>query len=226
MSSLSRKEIMPIYKDVIELYKFSRAAKFRTYQRWFFGTPNEYVEQFVPKKGNIIDLGCGWGVFSNLLAIKSPERQVYGVDLDRAKIAWAKRTIGTGRKNIRFEVQDLESISLSQVDAIILYDVMHHLDDSAQMKVLEQCRDKLSPGGRLILKENDVVPLWKLAISYVGEAIADRFNFTIGKKIHWRSRSEWADLIESFGFAVIHNEHIKTWYGFHVPHSLFVAEKR
>ena len=225
MSSLSQKEIMPIYKDVIELYKFSRAAKFRTYQRWFFGTPNEYVEQFVPKKGNIIDLGCGWGVFSNLLAIKSPERNVFGIDLDERKIRWAQKTVGA-RKNIRFAVQDLKSIELTEVDTIVLYDVMHHLEGPVQLKVLRECFDKLALGGKLILKENDIVPKWKLLVSHLVEVVACGFNITLSKKILFRSKEEWVDLLEKYGFEVIHKEHVKTFYGFYVPHSLFVCKKR
>lgn len=214
------------FKEIIKLYSFNFLAKLRTYQRWYFGTPNEYVEQFVPRQGNIIDLGCGWGVFSNLLAIKSPERNILGIDLDKTKIEWAQRTVTAGRENISFALQDIKYYDLPEVDAIVIYDVMHHLEESVQFDILKECYRKLLLSGRLILKENDVVPKWKLLMSYFVEIIASRLNITLSKKITFRNRKDWVNILEKHGFTVIHEEQIKTFYGFFVPHSLFICEKR
>jgi len=213
------------FKTILNLYDFGFASRLRTLQRWYFGTPYEYVAHHVPKKGVVIDLGCGWGMFANLLAIQSPERKVTGIDLDSQKIQWALKTVLEGRDNIQFELSNLEEVDLPQVDAIVLYDVLHHLDKETQINLLEQCFAKLSPGGRLILKENDVEPPWKLMVSHLVEAIALGFNITLSKKILFRSRKQWSDILESIGFSVTHKEHIKTWYGFFVPHSLFLGEK-
>jgi 2-polyprenyl-6-hydroxyphenyl methylase/3-demethylubiquinone-9 3-methyltransferase len=215
---------MSAFQEILKLYSFSLGSKIRTYQRWYAGTPFECVEQFVPKEGNIIDLGCGWGIFSNLMALKSSKRSVYGIDLDASKIVWAQRTI-RDRTNINFRVQDLKDINLPNVDAIVLYDVAHHLEESVQFKVLEECYSKLSIGGVLILKENDTVPLWKLWVSHLVEAIALGFNITLSSKILFRSRHEWEQILTNIGFKVIHSEYIKTKYGFFVPHSLFIAKK-
>lgn len=208
------------------MYGSSFLARLRTYQRWYAGTPYEYVEQFVPKEGSIVDLGCGWGMFANLLALKSPSRQVLGMDLDGVKITWAQDTIKDGRTNIRFVLKDLGELEISKIDAIVLYDVMHHLDESVQFGLLNQCYEKLSPGGKLILKENDVVPLWKFFFSHLVEMIALGFNITLSREIIFRGRKEWIEILNKYGFKVLHEEHINTWYGFFVPHSLFVCEKR
>lgn len=214
-----------LVQEIIKLYSFSFFTKIRTYQRWYCGTPYEYVEQFVPEKGNIIDLGCGWGIFSNLLAIKCKERNVLGIDLDESKIKWARKTIGQ-RKNIDFQRQDLKSLDMPQINAIILYDVMHHLEESVQLAIFKQCYEKLMDGGRLILKENDIVPKWKLFVSYFVEMLATNFSITLTQKIIFRSRDEWRKLLEENGFEIVHEEHINTMHGFFVPHSLFVCEKK
>lgn len=215
---------MSSFKEILGLYSFGLTAKLRTYQRWYCGTPYEYIEQTVPGEGSVIDLGCGWGMFANLLALKSPRREVYGIDLDEKKIRWARKTVGD-RENIQFDVRDLASVELETVDAIVLYDVLHHLEEAVQFKVLKECYEKLSPGGRLILKENDVVPRWKFWVSHVVEMIACGFNITLSKKILFRSREEWVEILENQGFRVTHEEHIRTRYGFFVPHSMFVCEK-
>ena len=213
-----------VVRQIINLYSFSFFTKIRTYQRWYCGTPFEYVEQFVPKKGNIIDLGCGWGVFANLLAITSKERDVFGIDLDESKIKWAQKTVGL-RENIKFQLRDLKSLNLLQIDAIILYDVMHHLEESVQFDIFKECQRKLVDGGILILKENDIVPKWKLMVSYCVEMLATNFNITLTQKILFRSKDEWRRLLEENDFKILHVEHINTKYGFFVPHLLFVCEK-
>lgn len=163
-------------------------------------------------------------MFSNLMAIKSPERKVYGIDLDETKIDWAQKTIGN-RKNIKFEVSDLNSLKIPEVDAIILYDVMHHIEEKAQLNILKECYEKLSVEGRFILKENDVVPKWKLFVSYFIEMVALGLNITLSKKILFRSRKEWVELLMKHKYEIIHQEHIKTLYGIFVPHSLFICKK-
>jgi len=216
---------MRVFKEILNLYSFSLLSKILTYQRWYFGTPFEYVEKFIPTQGAIIDLGCGWGMFSNLMAIKSSKRQVIGVDLDESKILWAKRTVKPNRKNITFKKADLGSINIPNVNSIVAYDVLHHLDSETQLSVLRQCLNKLSSGGVLVIKENDVVPFHKLQISRLVEFIALGAGFTLSDKILFRSRSDWIRILEQIGFEILHHEHIKTVFGFHVPHSLFVCKK-
>lgn len=217
---------MSAFKQILRLYDFGWWPKIRTYQRWYCGTPYEYVETFVPEKGVVVDLGCGWGMFANLMAILSPDRKVVGVDLDETKMTWARKTIPRGPRNVEFLVRDLTSISLDKVDAIVLYDVLHHLDEPSQLKVLSECFEKLPDGGRLILKENDVVPFWKLMVSHLVEAIALGFNITLSKRILFRGREAWIAILKNCGFHICHEEAIDTLYGFIVPHSLFVCEKR
>src|SRR3989442_6108904 len=63
-----------------------------------------FVEPFVPRRGFVVDLGCGHGVFANLLREASEGRRVLGVDADLRKIAIAKLT---EREGLRFEVGDV-----------------------------------------------------------------------------------------------------------------------
>jgi 2-polyprenyl-3-methyl-5-hydroxy-6-metoxy-1,4-benzoquinol methylase len=213
------------FKELLKLYGFSFITKVRTFQRWYFGTPFEYIEGYVPEEGIIVELGCGWGVFTNLLALKSQRRKVFGLDFDKNKIYWAKKTIGD-RENINFESVDLESLKLEKVNSIVIYDVLHHLDPKIQHDVLVECFSKLNIGGKLIIKENDIIPYWKYLVSHFVEYIALGFKITLSNKILFRGREEWLRILTEKGFSVIHNEHVKSWFGFFVPHSLFVCEKK
>ena len=52
-----------------------------------------FVERYVPKHGFIVDLGCGHGLFANVLMESSAQRRVLGLDLDPRKIDVARATV-------------------------------------------------------------------------------------------------------------------------------------
>ena len=76
-------------------------ARLRIDQRWY-GSPFLAVEPFVPARGRIVDAGCGFGMFAAILALRSGEREVYGLDIDADKIARARSWFG-GLPGLRFE---------------------------------------------------------------------------------------------------------------------------
>src|SRR3989338_2890028 len=49
-------------------------------KRIFF--PFSEMDAIIPKSGVIIDLGCAEGIFTRYLALASPGRICYGIDLD------------------------------------------------------------------------------------------------------------------------------------------------
>jgi SAM-dependent methyltransferase len=64
------------------------------------GLENNYekFDKMIPRKANILDLGCGYGFMSYMLHFLSEERTITGVDYDQDKIDTANRASvkGTG----------------------------------------------------------------------------------------------------------------------------------
>ena len=48
--------------------------------------PYEQISRFVPKSGEILDIGCGYGVLSIFLALESFHRRILGIDPNAARI--------------------------------------------------------------------------------------------------------------------------------------------
>src|SRR5438552_18552520 len=65
-----------------------------------------FIDRYVPRHGFIVDLGCGHGLFANLLVESSPGRRVLGIDFDERKIAVARSTVDE-RESLRFDVGDI-----------------------------------------------------------------------------------------------------------------------
>ncbi len=205
-------KVSPCLLSLLSLYADGGLkAKIRVFQRWFVGTPYEIVENYVPREGVIIDLGCGIGLFSNLLVLKAHERHVVGVDGDHAKIEIARQTVKQ-RTNIRFQYADLGKCELPPCRSVVLYDVLHHLDPDLQLRTLEQSYTALEEGGRLIIKENDTEPQWKLMVNYIVEWMALGFRLTKSAPISFRDRKGWSEMATKIGFHFMLEKHIPFWH--------------
>lgn len=164
-----------------------------TYFR-FFHAPYKLTETFVPKKGKVMDLGCGYGFFANLLGLSSQQRDVMGVELSGRKIQYADQ----GIKNVRFINEDITKLTLNDCDAIILFHVLHHLHSFAQQqRLLKEAYAKLKRGGRLIVVEIDTRPLWKFLFTIVVDA-----SLYIGNWFYYRSEKKFLELFKKLNFDI------------------------
>lgn len=159
----------------------------------FFTAPYKKLETFIPKKGFIIDLGCGYGIFSNYLGLTGPQRKILGLEFDQNKLQYANR----GVENVRFGHTDITKSKLKRADVILLIHVLHHLDSfQEQEKLLKQCKLKLKRGGKLIIAEVDKKPVLKYFLSWLADHI-----LYLGNKIHYRFKGDFIRLIKKLGFS-------------------------
>src|SRR3989442_4582714 len=81
------------------------------------------VERYVPKKGLIVDLGCGHGLFACVLREGSPTRRVLGIDLDPRKIGVARAAL-RDTPWLRFEIRDILAAAPPKCHAVTIVDVL------------------------------------------------------------------------------------------------------
>jgi len=158
--------------------------------------PFEKIAQHVPLKGTIVDVGCGYGLLSNLLALTSPERDVIGIDLSPRRIRVAQRTV-KDRRNIKFLLQDASSLRVEKCDVFVMSDFLHHLSYRHQEELLAVCCQKLSKNGLLIMEEVDGKPYWKYQFNIIVDGLLN-----LGERIYFRNSSEYVKLLSRIGFQV------------------------
>jgi uncharacterized protein len=110
--------------------------------------------QHLPMRGNILDLGCGYGFLCYMLQFLSDQRIITGVDYDDEKIAVAEHGYLRGER-LKFYCADVTKFPLEKYDGIVISDVLHYLSDERQEILLQRTMDALNPGGVLLVREGN-----------------------------------------------------------------------
>jgi cyclopropane fatty-acyl-phospholipid synthase-like methyltransferase len=160
------------------------------------------VEQYVPRHGFVVDLGCGHGLFANLLVEASATRRVLGLDRDESKVAVARSTIGDRSGRLRFEVADIASAPPPRCDAVTMVDVIHLMGPDEQRRVLHGAAAALNEGAPLIVWTQEARVDPRYALAYAQETVSVSLGLTRGqrKRFHFPSRETALAMFEEAGF--------------------------
>lgn len=189
------KEKIPI--EVKRLYKkFNFTVKLYISLRWLL-CPFEKIESYLPKKGVILDIGCGYGLLANYLAIKSTKRKVIGIDNNLKRLKIAKQTV-IDNSRIEFINRDLRKLDLPKCIGVSISDVLHHLPEDILNDLLIEIYNKIEFGGKMIIEEVDTKPRWK----YFFSILVDKIILYPKDKINFKSAKYWENLLKRIGFKV------------------------
>lgn len=203
-----------------------RGDRFHVRARWWT-CPLPAIEARVPKRGRVLELGCGHGLLSMYLAATAPARTVTGVDIDAHKIQLAEQAAAGfargGAGTVSFAAVASGELPDGPFDAIVISDVLYLLPDEQRRSMLAGCVERLAPGGVVVVKELDVQPRWKYLIGHAQEIVATRvLRYTAGEQVEIVPMQELADVLVELGLdaAVERIDH-----GFLHPHAIIVARR-
>ncbi len=180
------------------------------------------LEGLFPKGGTIVDLGCGNGLFPNILSLGSPEREIIGLDLDEKKIEIAIAT-KTNASQITYQVGDVVEADYPQGDVFTLVDVLYLIPYDKHELIIRKCYQSLPPGGAFIIKEMDTRPRWKYGWNLFQETLAVKLiGFTLGERFYFRSQKDYTDLLQRQGFSV---RSVPMHSGYWYPHIAYTCIK-
>ncbi len=115
------------------------------------------IDAVDPAGASILELGCASGGNVIPLADQFPKARVVGVDLSSKQIEdgqqWVDRI---GLTNMQLKAEDLRNVddSYGQFDYILCHGVFSWIPDDAQKRVLEICRERLTPNGIAYISYN------------------------------------------------------------------------
>jgi 2-polyprenyl-3-methyl-5-hydroxy-6-metoxy-1,4-benzoquinol methylase len=182
-----------------------RGARLHVRGRWR-SCPFVEVEQLVPTRGRVLDLGCGHGVFSLYLGLTSPDRAVTGVDVDIDKVRVGRDAVGrAGVVNVELRAVEPGWRVTGEWDAITVVDVLYLLGPDEARAQLEAAARALAPGGVVVVKEIDTAPRWKYELARVQELVATKVvRITEGDRVTFVPPAEIAEVLTREGLRVEH----------------------
>jgi 2-polyprenyl-3-methyl-5-hydroxy-6-metoxy-1,4-benzoquinol methylase len=212
---IDKKEIFELYGNASFITRAYLSIKLRI-------CPLIALETHFPQEGEIIDLGCGNGLFPNILSLGSSERRIIGLDLDEKKIEVANETKIQGAQ-ITYQIGDVVDTDYPRGDVFTLVDVLYLIPYDKHEIILQKCYQSLPPGGALIIKEMDNKPRWKYVWNLFQETLAVKLiGFTLGERFFFRSQVEYLKILGQIGFTV---KPVPLDKGYWYPHIVYICTK-
>jgi 2-polyprenyl-3-methyl-5-hydroxy-6-metoxy-1,4-benzoquinol methylase len=194
----------PDARRTLALYDHaSRGDRLHVRMRWWT-CPFDAVEAAVPPAGRVLEVGCGHGLLSLYLAVRRPERDVVGIDIDDDKLVIARAAAATEPElRVRFERVEPDRFPAGDYDAIVFCDMLYLLPPPVRHELLDRAADRLRPGGTVVVKEADEVPRWKSLLATGQELLATKvFRITEGDQVAFAPPQEFADQLVDAGLEV------------------------
>jgi SAM-dependent methyltransferase len=214
MRSETVRRIIRAYDDpLVRAYSWVRFGILR--QRFL-----DEIGQYLPDEGPVLDIGCGFGLFSLYYAASAPRRLLRGLDRDGRRIAMARRAASRlGLDNVAYAEGDARDFK-GDGEAVGAYmlDIVHHIPRPTVLPLLRQLRRCLVPGAPLLVKDVDTRPAAKRWFTWaLDKAMAPR------TPVDYWSAEELQAALEDAGFRV--RRHLMVDL-LPYPHVLYVAEAR
>lgn len=189
--------------------------------RWYF-TPYRRLARYLPNRGLILDMGCGYGLLSITAAAKEPNRTIIAFDIDRERLRVARHA-SRGLANLMFVDLPIEKLSTERYSAVAAVDVVHYFDPVTQVQLIKKVHSLLEAGGVFLMREIDahssLASWWNR--SYEKAAIKFGLTQVAQSCLSFRGLAEWKSLLEGSGFKV----NVEKCTNFFFADVLFVCEK-
>lgn len=178
----------------------------------FLTCPFLRVAAVVPRGAEVLDIGAGHGVFSALAADRGG--RVVAVEPDLRKV----RAI----EGIRF-VGGFDDAVRGSYDVIAIIDVLYKVPLDEWDALLTRCRERLRPGGMLLLKEHDPTARLKNGWNRLQERLASLLGLTLGEAFSYETPAQMRERLERLGFHESASRRIDAFYPH--PHVLYTARR-
>ena len=131
-------------------------------------------DKLVPQKGNILDIGCGYGFMSMMLHFRSAERNILAIDYDEEKTGTAQKCYSRGA-SLQFISGNALDFPMMQYDAILICDMLHYLSPADQQFLIRKSLNHLTTNGKLIIREGNA----DIQDRHKGTLLSEFFSTTV-----------------------------------------------
>lgn len=168
--------------------------------------PFEALATMLPTSGRILDFGCGHGLLSVHLALRSPGVDVLGVDVDAGKLETARSAADRAGMSSRLHFEVIDPGWLPEPNgfaAVVIADVLYVLDADRVAALLSSSARAVQPGGVVVVKEMADGPRWRRGFVRAQEFVSVRLaGITHGGAVRLHSERAITDPLAAAGMTV------------------------
>jgi len=176
----------------------------------------EQIGRHLPASGTVLDIGCGFGLFALYFASTLPGVEIRGFDVSPRRVAAARRAARTlGLRNVQFEVADAAGMTRQDSSAVYMVDLIHHVPPASVPGLLHTIASSLEADGRLVIKDIEPAPRYKLAFTWLLDKLVD-----YRAPVHYWTPADVQQMLQSLGFQVNH-QRMSDFLPY--PHILYVG---
>ena len=122
-----------------------------------------------------------------------------GIELNPDHAGVAQRALIDQARVTRHDIRDA---AFPPCSAVVLLDVLIHLEEREQRRVLERAAAALEPEGLLLVREADAGAGIAFLVTRWSVRLPEILRGRLRNRLHYRSAIQWAGLLESLGFSV------------------------
>jgi 2-polyprenyl-3-methyl-5-hydroxy-6-metoxy-1,4-benzoquinol methylase len=177
------------------------------------------ISQYLPHSGVVLDLGCGFGLFSLYYAQTRPGLRLYGVDLDARRVGIAREAgRRLGLTNVEYVVSDVRHFRAEREYAgAYMLDIVHHIEPHTVRPLLAELHAALSPGACLLVKDVDTRPVYKRWFTHALDLLVSPAS-----PPHYWAAETLQVALEDAGFRVFRHSMVDF---LPYPHVLYICRK-
>lgn len=178
---------------------------------------NEIIKK-IPQSESILDLACGTGILTELIAKKYPDAKIVGVDITQNYLEVAKRKLSS-YKNVTLVNQDAEKLNLNyKFDCITSSYIPKYCKPEILIK---SCLEHLKPNGKIIFhdfiypKSTFLKIIWNfyfIVLNKLGQLIPD-WKVVFEELPSLIRKSKWLDDYDDImrNFGLVTQRQYLTW---------------
>ena len=119
------------------------------------GFPDLLRRHGFPDSGRMLELGCGQGIRTKIMAELSPHAEVIGIDRSEAMLELARPGLSATHDNLSFERADIYELPFPDGGFDFVYARLVFMHLSEPLGALRSISRKLKPGGRVLIEDAD-----------------------------------------------------------------------
>ncbi|MCH8333673.1 class I SAM-dependent methyltransferase [Candidatus Sumerlaeota bacterium] len=177
------------------------------------------IVQYLPEEGRIIELGCGFGLFTLLFAHLRSQSTFLAVDRDARRIDLAREAARRLElTNVEFLCEDVTKLKISEdFDGGFTMDLIHHVGRDQARPLLDLVHARLRPGSTFIVKEVIDRPIYKWAFTRVLDLLMSPRD-----DVHYWPEEEMKAMLSEVGWDVLSHAMIDF---LPYPHQIYICRK-